>query len=282
MESITSHFSPIILTFSTKDVTDLLSTRANLNSFSSLLAPFQSNIQNVTVRSSSFDSINLPSFPVRFQDRQLPSDFATRHNRSNSTTLPPAHPPTPFIAPNQAERDELFLDSLSDSITHKVDYWIANGGAPELNLKRPVQRKKLYRADSVQLQEEEEEQDVDEGWKGVSIDQLTPWYTNLRDQILARREMVEWETFAHPVACLLVVSTDHPDPLNALSALWELTSKENLFRGGQSDVTEWANPDVLRYVVLVHDTGKGGGRDALEELIKSFCPLLVCWQRLTS
>lgn len=28
---------------------------------------------------------------------------------------------------------------------------------------------------------------------------------------------------------------------------------------------DWANPDILRYIVLIHDHGAGGGRDALED-----------------
>lgn len=73
---------------------------------------------------------------------------------------------------------------------------------------------------------------------------------------------------------LLAISTSHPDPLGALSALWDLTSRENLFapssyppRSGADEDgrKEWANPDILRYIVLVHDFGAGGGRDGLEE-----------------
>lgn len=74
-------------------------------------------------------------------------------------------------------------------------------------------------------------------------------------------------------AGLLVLSTSHPDPLGALATLWDLTSKENLFKpssyspkaGVEEDRQEWINPDLLRYIVLVHDFGTGTGRDGLEE-----------------
>lgn len=81
------------------------------------------------------------------------------------------------------------------------------------------------------------------------------------------------DRLVHFVA-LLALSTSHPDPLGALSALWDLTSKEKLFApssylphsGAEEDNRkEWANPDVLRYIVLVHDFGAGGGRDGWEE-----------------
>ncbi|BGP28622.1 hypothetical protein JCM10296v2_000358 [Rhodotorula toruloides] len=87
--------------------------------------------------------------------------------------------------------------------------------------------------------------------------------------------MVEWETFGWPVACILALSTSHPDPLNALSSLWDLTSPASLFSpssypprsGAEEDGRhDWANAgDVLRFVVLVHDQGRGGGKEEWDD-----------------
>ena len=75
---------------------------------------------------------------------------------------------------------------------------------------------------------------------------------------------------------LLALSTSHPDPLGALATLWDLTSKEKLFTAGsypsrsgveEDGRQEWANPEVLRYIVLIHDSGAGGGRDGWEERV---------------
>lgn len=46
---------------------------------------------------------------------------------------------------------------------------------------------------------------------------------------------------------IIAVSTNNPDPLNAFAQYYEATSKENLFQ------VNYADPDVLRYYVLVHD-----------------------------
>lgn len=73
---------------------------------------------------------------------------------------------------------------------------------------------------------------------------------------------------------MLALSSSHPDPLNALSALWDLTSPARLFTpsaypplsGAEEDGrADWTAPEVLRVVVLVHDFGAGGGRDGWEE-----------------
>ncbi|GAA5838347.1 hypothetical protein JCM9279_003214 [Rhodotorula babjevae] len=104
-----------------------------------------------------------------------------------------------------------------------------------------------------------------------------PPYPLVRDAVLARPPddyCVAHESFAHPVACLVALSTSHPDPLNALATLWDLTSPRNLFRNpaAQADDprAEYAAPDVLRFVVLVHDHGAPGaqGPDAARDAHK--------------
>lgn len=74
---------------------------------------------------------------------------------------------------------------------------------------------------------------------------------------------------------IIALSTSHPDPLNALSLLWNLTSPSNLYSSqfplppssSPSSTTrqEWINPDLLRYVLIVHDLGGAGAIGDQEE-----------------
>ncbi|KAL8283651.1 hypothetical protein RQP46_005446 [Phenoliferia psychrophenolica] len=307
--SISPHLSPTVHTFATSDLDPILA-RSGFSSLSDLLSPFETGVERVQVRTSTFETILVPRFTVRFVERQLPPAFALltagagagagpgRARSGTSTSngggptpvlasaglahLASAHdgggpsvpstPPTPFHLPSQSQRDELFLESLSEEISQRVDGWIAHAQDGELAVRR-VKRVKVVAQDEGEP-ELEVEPEVDEGWKGRSIERLTPWYAAMRDEIFRRREMVEWETFAWPVACLLALSSSHPDPMNALSALTELTSKEKLFApssypprsGAEEDGRqEWASPEVQRYIVLVHDFGAGGGRDGWED-----------------
>ncbi|GAA5861311.1 hypothetical protein JCM1840_005328 [Sporobolomyces johnsonii] len=309
-ESIAPHLCPLLHSFTTPDLARSLA-RSNLPNLTALLNPFQSSVHRVTVRSTSYEPRLLPTLSLQLVERQLPPGWddalagpatdtaggrarsgSVRRDRANTGAaaggLPrfpsalepnptqeptPSTPTTPFAFPSQAERDELFLDSVASMIASRVDPWIAHSAAPELHV-RGVTFKARLRDDEEDKGTQEEDNDKEEGWEGKSTDELTPWYAAMRDEVFKRREMVEWETFGWPVGCLLALSTSHPDPLNALSALWELTSRANLFSpasypprsGAEEDGRhEWANPDVLRYIVLVHDVGAGGGKEAWDD-----------------
>ncbi|GAA5932301.1 hypothetical protein JCM3775_001186 [Rhodotorula graminis] len=94
-----------------------------------------------------------------------------------------------------------------------------------------------------------------------------PPYPLVRDAVLARPPddyCVPHESFAHPVACLVALSTAHPDPLNALAHLWDLSSPANLF-ATDDPRAHYAAPDVLRFVVLVNDHGAPGATAAADQ-----------------
>lgn len=110
-----------------------------------------------------------------------------------ASPLPPPTSSTPFYQPNQAERDELFLDSLSSLVSQRVDGWIGQTGREELAVRAAKSNKRG--------EDSEADVEADEGWDGRSIEALTPWYATMRDEVLRRREMVEWETFSWPVGC---------------------------------------------------------------------------------
>ncbi|KAK4054931.1 hypothetical protein OIV83_000855 [Microbotryomycetes sp. JL201] len=310
--TVQPHLAPIIHTFTSPDLQPIL-RRSHFDSMSHMLSAFEASVERVQVRSTTYEPRQLPRFPVKFVERPLPNWFETKiggtasssgRPRSSTVTssasagshqqtpqvaghstpqhpnsqvmahtaqqLAPSTPQTPFSWPSQAERDELFLDSLSSTVGANLKGWISQTGREELEVHgaRPKPRLPDLGEEAQPVIED------DEGWQGRSIESLTPWYAAMRDQVLKRREMVEWDTFAWPVGCLLALSTSHPDPMNALASLWDLTSKDNLFApasyppqsGAEEDGRhDWAQPDILRYVVLIHDFGAGGSRDAWED-----------------
>lgn len=232
-DRIAPHFCPIIHTFETDDLIPIL-RRSAIHSLSQLFAPFQSGVQKVAVRSSTYQPSTLSQFNVRFIQRKLPESFGHQmdagtdmhhQRRRNSTVSISAHPghsfplpsstpidpsspqtiypssvlspmpaSTAFPPPTSGQRDELFLDSLSSLIAQRVDSWLTDG-RQELSVVLESSRQKTgsetaHKSETV----------IDEGWRGATIESLTPWYTTMRDEVLKRREMVEYDTFGWPVA----------------------------------------------------------------------------------
>ncbi|GAA6031924.1 hypothetical protein JCM8097_003339 [Rhodosporidiobolus ruineniae] len=293
---LTPHLAPTLHCFTSPELSPTLHSNGYAD-ITQLLSPLiHDATRQITTRSPSYHNTLFPSFPISLVHRPLPPSFghSPQHTRTRSGSLAqqapaalspaaatPSTPLTPFTYPDQTDRDELFLDAVGATIAHKVDNeWLAptNPNRPrELDVRPEWARKnKTVGADEAEEGAEKRGEDEDEGYDGAdqSVEDLAPWFRELRDQVFARREMVEWETFAWPVGCLLALSTSSPDPLNALSLLWELTSPASLFSpraypprsGAEEDGRhDWASPDVLRFVVLVHDWGEGGGREGWED-----------------
>ena len=75
-------------------------------------------------------------------------------------------------------------------------------------------------------------------------------YHSYLRKVLSSASLVPFETFAHPVACVIAVSSHHPAPIEALRQLYASTGHD----GNQSP--PWVSSEFLRYYVLVHDEGK--------------------------
>ena len=73
-------------------------------------------------------------------------------------------------------------------------------------------------------------------------------YSFLIRRILSAIPVSAHETFSHPVACILAVSSHHPEPIDALLGLYNTTNNALLPR--------YIDSGFLRYYVLVHDEDK--------------------------
>ena len=73
------------------------------------------------------------------------------------------------------------------------------------------------------------------------------YYAHYLRKLLATRSMVPHETFSHPVACVIAISSQSLAPIETLRDLYSET------RQGDRRVPVWAGSEFLRYYVLVHD-----------------------------
>ncbi|KAM0755961.1 hypothetical protein T439DRAFT_376232 [Meredithblackwellia eburnea MCA 4105] len=292
--AISGYLCPVVQCLNTPEL-DTILARSNIDNVAHLLAPFHSSVEKLTVRSANLDPIHFNKFNLHFTIRNLPKTWnaitqgtpatSTHTHHSSPTAQSASQSGAAASNTTQQERDELFLDHIAQSIATSVDTWINQTGREELTVRKHFRPKHTFPDDEQQQQHQqqptsstEEGELEDEGWQGRPLDRLTPWYALLRDEVFRRRDMIPHDTFNWPVACVLALSTSNPDPLNALAALWDLTSPEKLFAPNaagagagaqqgdeQSHKHEWANPEVLRYIVLVHDYGVGTGRDGWED-----------------
>ncbi|EPS36123.1 hypothetical protein H072_10460 [Dactylellina haptotyla CBS 200.50] len=67
-------------------------------------------------------------------------------------------------------------------------------------------------------------------------------------KLLSGFPMTPHETFAHPVACLIAISSRNSSPIDTLRQLYK--------SGSEMDIPSYVNKEYLRYYVLVHDEDK--------------------------
>lgn len=95
---------------------------------------------------------------------------------------------------------------------------------------------------------------IGEGWDdtdGVpSRSEISPLYKLFLTRLLASQEMSPHETFRHPVGAVIAISSSTQQPIETLRNLYQQTAQ------GSRALPLYANPEYLRYYVLVHDEDK--------------------------
>ncbi|KAF2188296.1 hypothetical protein K469DRAFT_566975 [Zopfia rhizophila CBS 207.26] len=79
----------------------------------------------------------------------------------------------------------------------------------------------------------------------------SPFYTLYLRRLLSGLPIVPHETFAHPVACVIAVSSRNPDPTEELRRLYARQ------HDGDLRLPQWVENEYLRYYVLVHEEETG-------------------------
>ncbi|KAH6855647.1 ER-golgi trafficking TRAPP I complex 85 kDa subunit-domain-containing protein [Chaetomium sp. MPI-CAGE-AT-0009] len=87
--------------------------------------------------------------------------------------------------------------------------------------------------------------------QGVDVDATSPYYALYLRRLLSGMPLACHESFAHPVACVMAISSRHPAPIEALQKLYRETSQ------GERSLPPWVDGEYLRYYVLVHDEENG-------------------------
>lgn len=264
---IHSALAPRIAVLSSPDVDEVLAPN-NIHNLSDFLKPFQSSIEGVTVRTSQLETRHCKSFPLSFEDLEK---FLPTQATSNQTLFTPAdivgspqsQQGTPHKNSNHKPaytRPEVILDAVSARISSKSKALWENPDirTPQQTHTRQHKRNKSSVCDvDAGLSSSSEEsawEDLDR-YRNTKIEYLTPWFTDMRDLVLGTRHVEEHETFGHPVAIVLAVSSSSSDPMNAFASLYEKSQAHACPAFSQRP---YVDPLVFRYYLLIHDVSKQG------------------------
>jgi trafficking protein particle complex subunit 8 len=92
------------------------------------------------------------------------------------------------------------------------------------------------------------EDSVDETAEHVTrTGEISPYYQVFLSRLLSTKQVSPHEAFVHPVACVIAISSSEPTPIERLRQLYSQTAQ------GNRALPPYANPEYLRYYVLVHD-----------------------------
>ncbi|OTA97382.1 hypothetical protein M434DRAFT_391849 [Hypoxylon sp. CO27-5] len=82
---------------------------------------------------------------------------------------------------------------------------------------------------------------------GLDIDVPSPYYALYLRRLLSGLPLTPHETFAHPVACVIAISSRNQTPIETLRRLYTESHT------GDKRLPNWVDPEFLRYYVLVHE-----------------------------
>lgn len=83
--------------------------------------------------------------------------------------------------------------------------------------------------------------------QSLESEEASPYYALYLRRLLSGLPISPHETFSHPVACVIAISSRNQTPIEDLRRLYGETNQ------GEKRLPPWVDSDYLRYYVLVHD-----------------------------
>lgn len=220
---ITRAFSPYVAVYSSPD-TEALAQDIGFSSFCSLLRPFGDKISGrVSIRDSQGLSTTY-------------DDFSIHYTNSPGQKKSPASTSTPKPSPKSANTQQSTgngsgaLLSPNFIATHNRGRSIDNLFPRNIN-----QAMSLYESNSL-------EQNISKLLSNSNSH--TDVYTDFFQKLVTEIPVTPFESFSHPIAGVMVISSRNETPIETLSALYKASNES---------IPEYINHDYLRYYVLVHD-----------------------------
>lgn len=222
---IVKAFVPHVAVCASDDTEKLISEKGFKNGLWELLRPFGERIQGkVNVRDSNGVSRATDDFSIRFtrlgENIEHPDPAISGQRRASTDEKNGLQG-----AAAAAARDEAVLADVETVVDKHLSY-------AESSFNRSVSHEVLRR-------------------QGLDIDTASPYFALYVRRLLSGLPITPHETFAHPVACVIAISSRSGAPIEEFCRLYAETSQ------GDKKLPPWVDGEYLRYYVLVHDEENG-------------------------
>ncbi|KAL8972597.1 MAG: hypothetical protein Q9183_000455 [Haloplaca sp. 2 TL-2023] len=216
-QTIVESFAPRIALFASEDTDAIAREKGFIRGFYSLLRPFAEYIPGkVVIRDSVGASKAWEDFSIRLIEyNQISSTAPSSEDRTSKDPEDSSHPPSASVIHDQ----QTPVDAV-------VDTWLRS---QEADLQVPT------------------ELVAGENLVRSRVERSTATHGLYLRKLLSNSAQVPYETFSHPVACMIAVSSRSPDPLEKIRHLYSASGH------GNAQIPPWVAVDYLRYYVLVHD-----------------------------
>ena len=212
-------FAPRIAVFASPDTEEFVRGKGLDGGFCSLIRPFGENVPGkVIIRDSVGGSKGWDGFGVRF----VPSQ-----------TLQQAPSAAASIWDSARNNSSQYLSSprVSSDPSSTIESCVKNDLHNSLEASSQADMTGVAR-------------DADDRSDSSSQASL---YQNYLCKVLSSSPLTPYESFSHPVACMICVSSHNPAPIDTLRHLYAQTNP------GSGKIPAWMSTEYLRYYVLLHD-----------------------------
>lgn len=214
-------FVPHIAVHTSADTEELIQDKGFEGGLWELLRPFGERVQGkVTVRDSIGSGKTWEDFAVRFVQLGDGLEAPEVARRSGEEKFPNENRGSISVQRARTGSDIGQIEELVDlHLTHAEEY-PSTDGEDYLTFKEAHTR---------------------------NPDIPSPFYILYLRRLLSGIPLAPHETFSHPVACIIAISSRSKNPIEALRKLYDESSN------GAKRLPLWVNNEYLRYYVLVHD-----------------------------
>ncbi|EPE10762.1 trapp complex protein trs85 [Ophiostoma piceae UAMH 11346] len=248
-------FVPHVAVYSSQDTDDLVREKGFSNGLWELLRPFGERMPGrVQVRDSNGAPRPWDDFSVRFVNF---GDNVEAPESAQGIIQPPISPPPQLVNgrlvnPNGGSASD---GEKTGSSADSTDASRSNATSVRIPLVEAIVEKHLTYAErafsGVPATPHQHQLQQGNAAGLLDVGSTSPYYGLYLRRLLSGLPLACHETFAHPVACVIAISSRNPSPIQTFQELYRDISQ------GDRRLPPWVDGDFLRYYVLVHDEENG-------------------------